>query len=185
MHKKEEVQLSKFLSFILRHQPEEIGLTLDVNGWANIDELILNSNKHHGLVFSKEDLAFVVKNNSKQRFVLSEDHTKIRANQGHSVQVELDLEDTKPPEYLYHGTANQFLEIILKEGLKPMKRHDVHLSFNESVAITVGKRHGEPIVLKIKAQKMYEDGLKFQCTPNNVWLTKYIDPQYILIDPII
>lgn len=179
MNKKEEVHLSKFLSFILRHQPDEIKLVLDVNGWANIDELIGKAKQYQNLIFTKEDLALVVKNNSKQRFMLSEDKSKIKANQGHSVQVELDLIDTKPPQYLYHGTAKQFIALILKEGLKPMQRHDVHLSFNKDVAITVGKRHGEPVVLRINAQKMYESGITFQCTANNVWLTKYIDPQYI------
>jgi putative RNA 2'-phosphotransferase len=179
VNKKEEVHLSKFLSFVLRHQPDEIKLVLDINGWANVNELISKAKEHQNLVFTVEDVATVVVNNSKQRFMLSEDKTRIKANQGHSVQVELDLVDTQPPQYLYHGTAKQFIPSILKEGLKAMQRHDVHLSFNTDVAVTVGKRHGEPVVLRINAQKMHQDGLTFQCTVNNVWLTKYIDPKYI------
>ena len=167
------------MSFVLRHQPSEIKLILDINGWANVNELISKSKEHQDLIFTSEDIAAVVENNSKQRFMLSEDKTKIKANQGHSVQVELDLVDTKPPQYLYHGTAKQFVSSILKEGLKAMQRHDVHLSFNTDVAVTVGRRHGEPVVLRINAEKMHQSGLTFQCTVNNVWLTKYIDSKYI------
>lgn len=179
MNNKKEAKLSKFLSFILRHQPEEIKLQLDTNGWSNINELIEKSKEHQNLIFSKEELFFVVKNNAKQRFMLSDDKTKIKANQGHSIQVELGLTDSAPPEYLYHGTAEQFMDIILREGLKPMKRHDVHLSFSKEVATSVGIRHGKAVVLRIKTEQMYKDGLTFQCTANNVWLTKYIDPKYI------
>lgn len=179
MNNKKEVKLSKFLSFVLRHKPEEINLELDKNGWADINELIQKSKEHQDLTFSEDDLFFIVKNNAKQRFMLSDDKTKVKANQGHSIQVELGLVDTAPPEYLYHGTAEQFIDIILKEGVKPMKRHDVHLSFSKEVANSVGIRHGKSVVLRIKTKQMHKDGFTFQCTANNVWLTKHIEPKYI------
>ena len=182
MDKKQQTHISKFLSFVLRHQPEEIGLNLDANGWANIQELVEKSKEKQNMLFSIEDLFLIVRENDKQRFILSQDKTQIKANQGHTIQVELNLENVEPPEYLYHGTATRFLSSITKEGLKPMKRHDVHLSFRSDVAFNVGSRHGKPKVLKIKAKDMHRDGLTFQCTPNNVWLTKFVDPKYILLD---
>lgn len=182
MDKKQQNHISKFLSFVLRHQPEEIGLNLDINGWANIQDLIEKAKDKQNIIFSKEDIFLIVKENDKQRFILSDDKNQIKANQGHTIQIELNLENVEPPEYLYHGTATRFLTSIMKEGLKPMKRHDVHLSFKYDVAFNVGTRYGVPKVLKIKAKQMHSDGLSFQCTPNNVWLTKFVDPKYITSD---
>lgn len=174
---KEEEKISKFLSFVLRHEPQAIGIELDSSGWTDIEVLIEKSKNDR--VLTLEDILYVVKNNKKQRFALSDDNKRIRANQGHSVEVELDLPFVEPPEVLYHGTATRFLETIMSEGLKSMSRHDVHLSFKESVAITVGKRHGEVVLLEVMAKEMYDAGYKFQCTQNNVWLTKEVPIKYI------
>lgn len=180
MNKQTENKISKFLSYTLRHHPEDIGLTLDNNGWAIVEDL-LEKAKKKGIHISFKDLKQIVANNDKQRFLFSSDEHKIKANQGHTIQVELGLHDTQPPEFLFHGTAKTSLASILKEGLKPMQRHDVHLSFNPEVAKSVGSRYGVPVILKIKSLEMFNDGLNFQCTPNNVWLTKHVDPKYIIV----
>lgn len=176
-----ESKASKFMSFILRHSPQEIGLILDSNGWVSVNSLIelANSSGKTNIVFTRELINYIVVNNDKQRFDLSEDGSKIRANQGHSVSVNLALNYVTPPDVLYHGTATRFLPSILKEGLKPMARHDVHLSFSEEVAKSVGIRHGSPTILLIDSKKMYEDGYKFQCSKNNVWLTENVPVKYI------
>lgn len=181
--KKIEEKASKFVSFILRHSPEDIGLTLDENGWVSVDEFIDKANKSEKkfFVLDLELLKQVVKNSDKQRFAFSEDGTKIRANQGHTVEVNLDLPFVEPPEFLYHGTADKSVDIIFKEGLKPMKRHDVHLSFSIKIARSVGMRYGVPVILKIKAKQMFDDGYQFQCSKNNVWLTKEVPIKYIEI----
>ncbi len=173
--------ISKFLSYVLRHNPDEIKISLDKEGWVNLTDLVNNSKKYAEKSFTKEDIVHVVETNAKQRFQLSDDLTQIRANQGHTVEVFLDLPDSEPPEFLYHGTAERFLEPILKEGLKPMKRHDVHLSYDTKIAVSVGQRYGKPVILKIKAKKMFDDGFKFKCTRNNVWLTKSVPPEYFEI----
>lgn len=177
LSKEKENNLSKFVSYVLRHNPDEVGIKLDEQGWTNVDVLIKNSQSKHA--FNLEDLKQVVSNNSKQRFVFSEDGQNIRAQQGHSVEVDLKLVNVKPPKELYHGTATRFLSFIKEEGLKPMNRHDVHLSFNQDVAEKVGERHGKVIVLVIDTEKMYQDGFDFQCTANNVWLTKTVPVNYI------
>lgn len=178
LNKAKEDSLSKFLSYVLRHAPEEISIELDKNGWVSTAELIEKSKEKND--FSINDLKQVVQNNAKQRFAFSEDFSMIRANQGHSVNVDLNLAFVEPPEILYHGTATRFLESIQKEGLKAMDRHDVHLSFNEKTASSVGERHGKVFVLNVLAKKMYQDGYKFQCTKNNVWLTKEVPAKYLL-----
>lgn len=176
-----ETKASKFMSFVLRHQPEALNLKLSSDGWIDVALFIERANQHEDnyVQFTPELIEYVVARNDKQRFALNADKTQIRANQGHTTEIELGLPDVKPPAYLYHGTATRFLDNILKEGLKPMKRHDVHLSFNETIARKVGERHGKAIVLVIDAKKMYDDGFKFQCTANNVWLTQKVPTQYL------
>ena len=165
------------MSYILRHNPEEIGIKLDEQGWTNVIEFIQKSQSKY--VFNLEDLKQVVENNNKKRFEFSQDGQKIRAQQGHTVEIDLKLPNVEPPKELYHGTATRFLESIKKEGLKPMSRHDVHLSFNKTTAEKVGERHGKVIVLIIDTEKMYKEGFDFQCTANNVWLTKEVPIKYI------
>ncbi len=177
LSKEKENQLSKYVSYILRHSPEEIGIKLEEQGWTNVTEFIQKSQSKY--VFDLEDLKQVVENNSKKRFEFSQDGQKIRAQQGHTVEIDLKLPNVEPPKELYHGTATRFLESIKKEGLKPMSRHDVHLSFNKTTAEKVGERHGKVIVLIIDTEKMYQEGFKFQCTANNVWLTKEVPIRYI------
>jgi putative RNA 2'-phosphotransferase len=181
LSKKEDEKVSKFMSYVLRHAPGDIGMTLDENGWVSVDELVFRAQKVMPL--TQKMVEFVVKNNVKQRFCLSEDGKMIRANQGHTVKVDLDLPDVEPPEYLYHGTAEQFMESISKEGLKPMKRHDVHLSFSEETAYKVAVRHGKPVILVVEAGRMYRQGYRFQCTKNNVWLTEKVPAKFFIIQP--
>lgn len=177
---KMDTKLSKFISLVLRHKPEEIGLTLDANGWAKVDELIKKANNHK-FTFSLEDLQRVVAENDKKRFSFSEDGKKIRANQGHSIEVDLALEAAVPPAVLYHGTATRFLGLIMHEGLKPMQRHAVHMTENKDTAVATGQRHGSPIVLVIDAARMSLDGIEFQRSANGVWLTPHVDPMYITV----
>ena len=176
---KNDKKTSKFLSLVLRHKPEEIGLTLDDNGWAKVDELLKKAKGHH--TFSLEDLQRIVADNDKQRFAFSEDGKRIRANQGHSVEVDLALTVATPPPLLYHGTATRFLDSIMKEGLKAMARHAVHMTENKDTAVATGQRHGSPIVLVIDAARMSLDGIEFQRSANGVWLTPHVDPMYITI----
>ncbi|HET8688949.1 MAG TPA: RNA 2'-phosphotransferase [Methanosarcina sp.] len=175
-----EKHLSKLLSLILRHKPETIGLTLDQNGWANVEELLTclaSSGNSTTIDFLKE----VVRNSDKQRFIFSEDGIKIRANQGHSIQVELGLVPMQPPEKLYHGTATRFLESILQAGLTSQSRTHVHLSSSIETAISVGKRHGKPVVLEVDTKTMIEDGQQFFQSENGVWLTTFVKPSYISV----
>lgn len=170
--------ISKFLSLVLRHAPEKIQLQLDENGWANVDELITLCNKHN----KKLDfvlLVEVVETNDKKRFAFNEDNTKIRANQGHSIEIDLNLKESIPVDYLYHGTVEKFIEAIKKEGLQKMSRQQVHLSKDIEIAIKVGSRRGKPIILKVNAPKMAENGFKFYLSENNVWLTDNVPAEYI------
>ncbi|MDW6003538.1 RNA 2'-phosphotransferase [Vibrio mangrovi] len=156
--------IGKFLSFVLRHKPEAIGLTLDPYGWANIDELVNKTSRSDEIKhIDKALIQEVVKSSDKQRFIISEDGEHIRANQGHSIHVDLQLKPVTPPEFLYHGTATRFLDSILEQGLKPQQRQHVHLSANTETAIAVGQRYGKPAVLKIKARLMHEQGFDFLC----------------------
>lgn len=177
LSKEEESNLSKFVSYVLRHNPDEIGIVLDNQGWTNLD--IFMSKSQSKYTFYLDDLKQVVTKNNKKRFEFSEDGQKIRAQQGHTVEIDLKLPSVKPPHELYHGTATRFLSSIKTEGLKPMSRHDVHLSFSTKTAEKVGERHGKVKVLIIDTDKMYEDGFIFNCTANNVWLTKSIPVKYI------
>ncbi|EOL8943220.1 RNA 2'-phosphotransferase [Cronobacter dublinensis] len=173
---KKHAEVSKFLSYVLRHQPEAIGLTLDREGWADIGLLIICATKD-GKHLDQHLIKSIVENSDKKRFAISEDGLRIRAVQGHSSQqVGIEYQEKIPPEFLYHGTATRFLPSINEQGLNAKSRQYVHLSADEDTAIQVGLRHGKPVVLKIKALNMYEQGLKFYQADNGVWLTKFVPP---------
>ncbi|MCU0570327.1 MAG: RNA 2'-phosphotransferase [Oculatellaceae cyanobacterium Prado106] len=166
------------MSLILRHQPEVIQMSLSHDGWADMGELIEKAN-HHGFNFSRESIAEIVATSDKQRFKISDDGQRIRANQGHSVPVDVGLERKIPPETLFHGTATRFIESIQAQGLIPGSRQYVHLSADEATATQVGKRHGEPVVLSIESAKMHADGFEFFLSENQVWLTKQVPAECI------
>lgn len=170
------VKVSKYLSKHLRHQPDRIGITLDTNGWVPIDEL-MHAAARHGFPFTRAELDHVVAVNDKRRFTI--DGARIRANQGHTVEVELDLPQAEPPEYLYHGTGPRSLDAIRAEGLRPMNRHVVHLSPDRETATRVGARRGRPVVLSVRSGAMHRAGHVFQVSANGVWLTSAVPPQYI------
>jgi len=176
MSKKLE-KTSKFLSYVLRHKPQDIGLKLDEQGWASIDDLIDCSMKK-GTILDIELIKKVVATNDNKRFALSNDNKKIRANQGHSVKIDLDLAETRPPKFLFHGTATRFMEAITEQGLKPSGRHHVHLSPEYKTALNVGKRHGIPVILKINSEEMFNNGEKFYVSENNVWMVNKVEPKY-------
>lgn len=176
------VQVSKFLSFVLRHHPEQIGLHLDDSGWAHVDELLLRANQA-GVPLTRDLLQTVVDTNDKKRFALSEDGQRIRASQGHSIPVDLGLQPVSPPELLYHGTGRQFVTSIQREGLTARQRNHVHLSGDPVTALAVGRRHGKPAVLTIQARRMQKDGYLFYHSANDVWLTQTVPPTYILLSP--
>jgi putative RNA 2'-phosphotransferase len=178
MDDKQIKSISKFLSLILRHSPETIGLQLDENGWADVAELITKSAAHRQ-VFDKATLEMVVAGNDKQRFAFNEDHTWIRANQGHSINVELNLVAQEPPEVLYHGTVAKFLQNIKQEGLLKMSRQHVHLSKEQATAEKVGSRRGVPVILTVRSGQMFRDGIAFYLSENGVWLTDAIPAKYI------
>jgi len=178
MNEKEAKSISKFLSLILRHSPETIGLKLDENGWADVEELIAKCSQKASRL-NTELLDYVVENNDKKRFAFNEDKTKIRASQGHSISVELDLAETEPLEYLYHGTVGKFMENIRKEGLKKIDRQHVHLSKDKETATKVGSRRGIPQILTVRSGAMYREGFKFYLSENNVWLTDEVPVKYI------
>lgn len=171
-------KLSIFLSLVLRHKPDAAGIFLDEHGWTNVEDLI-NGIKNTGRNINMPILEDIVETDSKQRYSFNEDKTLIRANQGHSVPVDVNLEKMKPPKFLYHGTADQFLNSIMEEGLKPMNRLYVHLSTDIETAIRVGKRHGNPVVLKIHSNQMYEEGCIFYLSKNGVWLTRDVQIKYL------
>jgi putative RNA 2'-phosphotransferase len=163
---------------VLRHQPEHIGLTLDAAGWADVEELLARL-QQHGQAVSREQLNAVVADNNKQRFAFSPDGQRIRANQGHSIEVELGYTPQMPPEHLYHGTANRNLAAIQEHGLLRQQRHHVHLSADKETAHKVGQRHGRPMVLTIAAGEMIRQGHTFFRSENGVWLTEAVPPTFI------
>jgi putative RNA 2'-phosphotransferase len=170
--------ISKFLSLILRHKPETVGIKLDGAGWANVDELLKGMHQQ-GKRVTLADLEQVVAEDNKGRYSLSPDKKKIRANQGHSVKVDLGLTPKQPPKDLFHGTPEKFVEIIKQEGLKPMQRHHVHLSADVETAETVGARRGKPHIFTIKTAQMIADGFEFYQSENGVWLVDKVPPQYL------
>jgi putative RNA 2'-phosphotransferase len=173
---------SKYLSLVLRHRPETIGLTLDQHGWVPVD-VLLTALAGHGRPLSRAELDRVVAENDKRRFAYDGTGTRIRANQGHSVPVELDHAPAVPPALLYHGTHPAALGAIFREGLRPMARHAVHLSPDTATAERVGARRGRPVVLTVDAGRMAADGHTFQRTPNGVWLTAAVPPEYLAQSP--
>lgn len=171
--------LSKFISLILRHKPDAVGISLDEHGWADVKELIAGIQKS-GKTINMDILEEIVRTDEKGRYSFNEDKTKIRANQGHSIAVDVELKELTPPDILYHGTASRFLYDIERGGIKPMSRQYVHLSGDISTATNVGKRHGEVAVLTIDAKQMVKDGIRFYLSENGVWLTKYVDWKYVV-----
>jgi len=172
-------QLSKFLSLVLRHQPEELGILLNEQGWTNVDTL-LKAMQAKGFAIDLELLKQVVAENNKKRFALNEDCTKIRANQGHSVEIDLGYSHTPPPEMLYHGTAEQHIASIKKDGIQKRSRHHVHLSVDTETATKVGQRHGKLVLLSIKAGEMQRAGHFFYISDNGVWLTDEVPSNFIV-----
>lgn len=173
---------SRFLSLILRHKPEVIGITLDEHGWADINELIDGINKHDNKYnINREILNQIVETDEKQRYAISPDGKLIRANQGHSIPVDVELKETEPPEVLFHGTADRFSESIEQQGLLPQSRLYVHLSKDVQTAEKVGMRHGKPIVYRVNSGEMFHQGYKFYVSLNGVWLTKNVPPQFLTI----
>jgi putative RNA 2'-phosphotransferase len=180
MDQTERVKISKYLSKHLRHQPERLGLTLEEGGWVAVAALLAACAKHH-FPITRAQLDEVVRTNDKQRFAFDETGERIRANQGHSVEVDLQLEPQAPPALLYHGTATSSVSSILATGIDRGKRHHVHLSLDAPTAVKVGSRHGKPIILVVDAAAMHKDGHLFYCSANEVWLTEHVPPAYLTI----
>jgi putative RNA 2'-phosphotransferase len=172
------IGVSKYLAKYLRHAPQELGLTLEPGGWVSVDGLLVAADKN-GFPISYDELVECVETNDKQRFAFDETGDRIRANQGHSVEVDLQLEEREPPEFLYHGTVERFLPSILKEGLVRGKRHHVHLSKDVETARKVAGRRGKPVILTVDAGRMHKKGHTFLLSANGVWLTDSVAPAYL------
>jgi putative RNA 2'-phosphotransferase len=179
MDDKRNVKVSKFLSLVLRHEPETAGISLDTNGWVTVEQLLDGCNKK-GFAISLGELQEVVATNSKKRFSFNADGTKIRANQGHSVEVDLDYKSMVPPAQLFHGTATRFLDSIRAQGLLKQQRHHVHLSAEFETALKVGQRHGKPLVLTVKSGEMHAEGIVFYQSANGVWLTETVAARFLI-----
>lgn len=169
--------ISKYISLILRHKPETIGITLDEHGWANVDELLKGVSRKYPL--TREELDEIVATDEKQRYSFNDDGTLIRANQGHSIQVDVELAEVRPPEFLYHGTGEKYVSSIDRHGLIPKTRLYVHLSGDYETAVKVGSRHGKPVVYRILAGQMADAGITFYRSVNGVWLTKRVPREYM------
>lgn len=169
--------ISKFIALILRHKPEVIGIQLDAHGWASADELIAGIQKYYA--FTKEDLEKIVREDHKTRYAFNEDYTTIRANQGHSIPVDVGLKEDVPPNVLYHGTAEKYTKSIDQLGLISKSRLYVHLSVDIQTAIEVGKRHGKPVLYVVDTSRMVQDGYTFYLSENGVWLTKSVPTKYL------
>ena len=178
MEKERATRISKYLSLVLRHNPAAAGVTLDAEGWVSVEDLLAGA-ALHGNSFTRVELEEVVHSSDKQRFILSLDAQRIRANQGHSVSVDLGLTPETPPEVLYHGTVERFLSSIMAMGLAKGSRHHVHLSPDVATATRVGSRRGKPVILRIAAESMHSAGYQFFCSANGVWLTERVPPEYI------
>jgi RNA:NAD 2''-phosphotransferase len=174
-----DVELGRFLSLVLRHKPSAAHIKLDDNGWADVDDLLAGCNRA-GRRIDRETLERIVRDNSKQRYKFNEDRTRIRANQGHSVAVDVEMEECAPPEFLYHGTASRSIESICAEGIKKGSRQHVHLSRDTETAMQVGKRHGKPLLLRVSAAAMHRDGHKFWLSANGVWLCEHVPWSYVM-----
>jgi putative RNA 2'-phosphotransferase len=172
------VTVSKFLAKHLRHAPDALGLTLQPGGWVAVDEL-LTASARAGFAISYDELIECVETNDKQRFAFDATGDRIRANQGHSVEVDLELEEQEPPEVLYHGTVERFLASILAGGLQKGKRHHVHLSMDVETARKVGARRGQPVILRVEARKMHNQGFKFFRSANGVWLADSVPAVFL------
>ena len=167
------------IALVLRHNPKVAGIKLDENGWADVDELIAGV-RRNGYAIDRDILDTIVATDKKGRFAYSADKTKIRANQGHSISVDVGMEEKRPPAVLYHGTAEKYIESIRREGINKMSRNYVHLSADEDTAVNVGSRHGKPIVLKIDTEGMYKDGHIFYISLNGVWQTDFVPFKYVI-----
>jgi putative RNA 2'-phosphotransferase len=178
MTDKQTIQTSKFLSLILRHEPERVGLTLDDAGWVGVEQLLHAVNRH-GRALSLDQLKHIVATSDKKRFAFSDDGLRIRASQGHSVEVDLQYAPVTPPEFLYHGTAMRFLDSIRRQGLLKMERHHVHLSGDPTVTVEVGARRGRPVLLTIRAGEMHRAGHMFYRSANGVWLVECVPAEFI------
>ena len=172
--------ISRYIALLLRHHPEKAGLCLDEHGWVEVEALILGVRRHYP-EFNRAVLDEIVARDSKQRYAYNQDKTCIRANQGHSIPVDVELKQALPPTILYHGTGEKYVESIQKVGLIPKSRLYVHLSTDIQTAIQVGKRHGQPVVYQIDTQQMIHDGFIFYISANHIWLTKAVPVQYLKI----
>ena len=173
------VKISKFMSKFLRHSPQDLGLTLQPGGWVGVDEFLDASKNIAGFHISRDELERVVATDNKSRYSFDGTSMLIRANQGHSVEVDLQLEEKEPPEFLWHGTVERFLESIFATGLNKGQRHHVHLSIDLDTATKVGSRRGTPVILRIDSGRMYEQGFKFYLSANGVWLTDEVPTEFI------
>jgi len=179
MNEKTKVRISKFLSLVLRHRPGTIGVTLDDGGWVDVSKLIAGSSRA-GRAITRRQIDEVVATNDKKRFEFSDDGLRIRASQGHSVNVDLGYQPAEPPEVLYHGTAERNVRSIRGRGLVKGRRHHVHLSPDKATAVNVGRRYGKPVVLQVRAAAMAADGMPFFLSTNGIWLTDSVPPEYLV-----
>lgn len=180
LSEKETTRLSKLLSLVLRHDPAHLGVTLDEQGWVEVAELLAQAGRHQ-VPLTREQLVYIVDTSPKQRFRFNEDQSRIRASQGHSVDVALGYEPMEPLAQLYHGTARQNQELIMTEGLRKMTRQRVHLSADVETALTVGRRHGAPLVFVVDGGRMHQGDFRFFRADNGVWLIDEVPPQYLSV----
>lgn len=176
-----DMELGRFLSYVLRHNPSAAAIRLDANGWADVSALLAGCGRA-GKAIDRETLDRIVRENEKRRYSFNADGTRIRANQGHSVSVDVELRESKPPERLYHGTAAHVLASIRAEGIRKRSRQHVHLSADARTAIEVGNRHGKAVLLHVDSESMHRDGLGFYLSENNVWLCECVPWSYISVE---